>query len=49
MISASFGVAALTPSSDSTALSSAALLQRADAALYRSKLAGRNRVMRTDD
>jgi two-component system, cell cycle response regulator len=49
MISASFGVAALTPSTDSTALSSAALLRKADEALYRSKLAGRNRVMRTDD
>jgi diguanylate cyclase (GGDEF)-like protein len=47
-ISASFGVAALTPTSDSTALSSAALLRRADEALYRSKLAGRNRVMLAD-
>jgi len=47
-ISASFGVAALTPSSDSTTLSSAALLRRADEALYRSKLAGRNRVMHMD-
>jgi diguanylate cyclase (GGDEF)-like protein len=48
MISASFGVAALTPTSDSTALSCAALLRRADEALYRSKLAGRNRVMLAD-
>ena len=47
-ISASFGVAALTPSSDSPALCSAALLRRADEALYRSKLAGRNRVMQTE-
>jgi len=47
-ISASFGVAALTPSTDSAALSSAALLRRADEALYRSKLAGRNRVMQID-
>jgi two-component system, cell cycle response regulator len=47
-ISASFGVATLTPSSESAAISSAALLRRADEALYRSKLAGRNRVMQTD-
>ena len=47
-ISASFGVAALTPSTDSATLSSAALLRRADEALYRSKLAGRNRVMQMD-
>jgi diguanylate cyclase (GGDEF)-like protein len=47
-ISASFGVAALTPSGDSTAISSASLLRRADEALYRSKLAGRNRVMLAD-
>ena len=49
LFSASFGVAALTPSTDSTVLSSAALLRRADEALYRSKLAGRNRVMQMDD
>ena len=43
-ISASFGVAALAPTSNATAFSAAALLQCADEALYRSKLAGRNRV-----
>lgn len=47
-VSASFGVAALTPSNDSAALSAAALLRHADEALYRSKLAGRNRVMHAD-
>jgi diguanylate cyclase (GGDEF)-like protein len=48
-ISASFGVAALTPSSDPAALCAATLLKRADEALYRSKLAGRNRVMQMDE
>jgi diguanylate cyclase (GGDEF)-like protein len=44
-VSASFGVAALTPSDDSAALASADLLKRADEALYRGKLTGRNRVV----
>jgi two-component system, cell cycle response regulator len=48
-VSASFGVATLTASNDAAALASAVLLKRADEALYRSKLAGRNRVMRADD
>jgi two-component system cell cycle response regulator len=47
-ISASFGVAALTASNDSADICSAELLRRADEALYRSKLAGRNRVMHTE-
>jgi diguanylate cyclase (GGDEF)-like protein len=48
-VSASFGVAALTPSNDSAEICSAELLRRADEALYRSKLAGRNRVMHTEE
>jgi two-component system, cell cycle response regulator len=47
-ISASFGVASLAPSSHANAFSSEALLRRADEALYRSKLAGRNRVTVAD-
>jgi diguanylate cyclase (GGDEF)-like protein len=47
-ISASFGVAALAPSCNAIAFSSASLLQRTDEALYRSKLAGRNRVTVAD-
>jgi two-component system, cell cycle response regulator len=47
-ISASFGVAALAPSCSAISFSSASLLQRADEALYRSKLAGRNRVTVAD-
>jgi diguanylate cyclase (GGDEF)-like protein len=43
-ISASFGAAALAPSSDSAPLCAALLLRQADEALYRSKVAGRNRV-----
>jgi two-component system cell cycle response regulator len=43
-ISASFGVATLAPSSAPAAFSAAALVRRADEALSRSKLAGRNRV-----
>jgi len=43
-VTASLGVAALTPACDAAAFTSAALLRRADEALYRSKLTGRNRV-----
>jgi two-component system cell cycle response regulator len=47
-ISASFGVAVLAPSSNAAEFSSEALLRRADEALYRSKLEGRNRVTVAD-
>lgn len=43
-VSASFGAAALAPSSDSALLCASTLLRRADDALYHSKLGGRNRV-----
>lgn len=43
-ISASFGAAELAPATDSALLSASTLLRRADEALYRSKLAGRNKV-----
>jgi two-component system, cell cycle response regulator len=43
-VTVSLGVAALTAGYDAAAFTSAALLRRADEALYRSKLTGRNRV-----
>jgi two-component system cell cycle response regulator len=48
-VTASFGVAAITPQVDATTATAATLLGRADAALYRSKNAGRNRVSSAAD
>ena len=44
IVRASFGVAAMEPQGDATTATAAALLGRADSALYRSKNAGRNCV-----
>lgn len=44
IVTAGFGVAAMGPQGDATTATAAALLGRADAALYRSKNAGRNCV-----
>jgi GGDEF domain-containing protein len=43
-VTASFGVAVVESQSDSTAVASQVLLSSTDAALYRSKREGRNRV-----
>jgi two-component system, cell cycle response regulator len=48
-VTASFGVAALQPSAYDDPVAANALLQQADAAMYCSKRAGRNRVMADKD
>ena len=48
-VTASFGVAVVESEAETTTDTAAALLGRADAALYRSKIAGRNRVTSATD